>query len=496
MMHKVMIRELSQYSLEEMADLFGLDSEGTNKCVNAMLRRGIIKTGAIDSDDNESDPIQYGKYKFQWVGIAVYETLLIVVYPKYYRNHCPTDQEMTQVLRVIRRTQLNGELPDLSDNGESRHEMLLLLLKLLDLYEEYGAYADYETKLQYNGSGDIAWERTIEKCQPFLSQLGSVYFDFETRESWKNESDYIPRLHRCLLTYYTGQLFEIGIGQFMELSRIELSNENLEDLGGTEYALCVLERKLPSQFVSWKREVLETMHALLMNEDKSYRESEIAMCLGTAYFETVWEQMCKSVFGDRLNTPLEHLSLKLINGWESRKEETLLEIIPRPQWYKEDGSDELQCGKVRTLKPDVVSILKRNENLYFCIYDAKYYSPILGEEIKGVPGVGDVTKQYLYQDAYAEFIIKNGFHQVFNAFLVPAWESLNDSHASYIGRVVFPGLFPPKYSPFADGISMWALSVSWMGDLYLHGQSIDDETLRTIIQVLMKTQRHMDRRDE
>lgn len=37
----------------------------------------------------------------------------------------------------------------------------------------------------------------------------------------------------------------------------------------------------------------------------------------------------------------------------------------------------------------------------------------------GQPGVGDITKQYLYQLAYDDFIIKQGYKYVQNVFLCP-----------------------------------------------------------------------------
>ena len=55
------------------------------------------------------------------------------------------------------------------------------------------------------------------------------------------------------------------------------------------------------------------------------------------------------------------------------------------------------------------------------IFDAKYYCIQLecGKPLRGQPGVGDVTKQYLYQLAYQDFIDKNHIREVKNCFLMP-----------------------------------------------------------------------------
>ena len=56
----------------------------------------------------------------------------------------------------------------------------------------------------------------------------------------------------------------------------------------------------------------------------------------------------------------------------------------------------------------------------FGIFDAKYYNIVLDSNtLKNQPGVGDVTKQYLYQLAYNDFITKHKFKHVKNAFLMP-----------------------------------------------------------------------------
>jgi hypothetical protein len=58
---------------------------------------------------------------------------------------------------------------------------------------------------------------------------------------------------------------------------------------------------------------------------------------------------------------------------------------------------------------------------HFIIFDAKYYNIQLekGKSLRGNPGIGDVTKQYLYQLAYKDFIAKHGISVVKNCFLMP-----------------------------------------------------------------------------
>ena len=74
-----------------------------------------------------------------------------------------------------------------------------------------------------------------------------------------------------------------------------------------------------------------------------------------------------------------------------------------------------------TLIPDLVSIPQIDGTDYFLIFDAKYYNIQLekGKSLRNNPGVGDVTKQYLYQLAYRNFIKAHNIAVVKNCFLMP-----------------------------------------------------------------------------
>ena len=73
-----------------------------------------------------------------------------------------------------------------------------------------------------------------------------------------------------------------------------------------------------------------------------------------------------------------------------------------------------------TLTPDLITIHNHNGECSFVIFDAKYYTIQLDEwkPLHGQPGVSDVTKQYLYQLAYRDFVNKNGIKTVKNCFLM------------------------------------------------------------------------------
>lgn len=101
------------------------------------------------------------------------------------------------------------------------------------------------------------------------------------------------------------------------------------------------------------------------------------------------------------------------------KQTKLIEIIEKPLWTV--------TGKTATdtLIPDIVSISVVNGEWQFVIFDAKYYNAKLDPGIfpKAQPGIESVTKQYLYQLAYQEFIDEHKFSSVKNCFILPTEES-------------------------------------------------------------------------
>ena len=89
-------------------------------------------------------------------------------------------------------------------------------------------------------------------------------------------------------------------------------------------------------------------------------------------------------------------------------------------------------------------------------------------ELKNQPGVGDVTKQYLYQLAYNDFINKHGFSEddVKNAFLMPSEKGYDE----YIGKVEIE-FFKELSNPPLKEISIIKLSARKIYSYYLNGDT-------------------------
>lgn len=127
------------------------------------------------------------------------------------------------------------------------------------------------------------------------------------------------------------------------------------------------------------------------------------------------------------------------------------------------------------LIPDVVTVhADGSGGLAFCIYDAKYYTPVLGERAHGVPGAESMTKQILYQSAYRGFVRDCGFSRVANVFLVP-WHG---GETRRMGRVAFPGVFDSLGGPFTNDVEIWELPAEVVFECHLRGELIDGDALR------------------
>ena len=116
-----------------------------------------------------------------------------------------------------------------------------------------------------------------------------------------------------------------------------------------------------------------------------------------------------------LEENLASLPIKLVSG--DNPNAKLISIIDKPLWT----SGKTKEYAKKTLEPDLITISDINGNQAFVIMDAKYYNLKLDDGVKlhGNPGVGDVTKQYLYQLAYKDFLANHRINMVKNCLLMP-----------------------------------------------------------------------------
>ncbi len=484
-MRRVFVCELKSYSINNIAQLMGVELDCALDVIRRLLVAGIVYylpsrfqkdiNSALNEMTNDSQ-----LYQFNWVGLALVEEWIFICYPKYLRadelSNQDIEQHMKLILQILRRDEDTACVLQMSEYGLENSNKLPIMLQLLELFDNYGEYSNYELIYENNGAGSIEWNRTVGRHNPLLSLTGQpIYTELKTRKKRRNESDFITRLHRAVLSQCFQLIDECGISEMLGISTFCLSDEEINELGDNEELLLRIERERSVQFVTWKQNVLDVMSLYLSNHNFSVEYEEV-QSLGTSHFYHIWEDVCKVAFGDLLDKKLKQLPLSLADNWIERSDKTLLNIIPRPKWERINDSVCTACAEVDTLIPDAISFFDNHGVKTFCIYDAKYYVPSESGKMVGQPGVESVVKQFLYQSAYRDFVLDHGFQMTVNAFLIPG----NIDRPYKMARVSFPGVFANEMAPFSNYVDMWILPAEHLYKAYLNSKKLDTATLSLI----------------
>ena len=153
-----------------------------------------------------------------------------------------------------------------------------------------------------------------------------------------------------------------------------------------------------------------------------------------------------------------------------------------PQWLLRGYTDvqllednnEISMKKNR-LTPDILRVVDLDGKKYILILDAKYYNIRTLQNDRGElkiinnPGIGDVTKQYFYQMALAEYMDKNNITGIINAFLFPS-----TSHTELMGEVKLD--FMEKY----PDIILIKLNVQDMVRMYCNSKNYGLEDIKLL----------------
>lgn len=429
------VREQKRYTRKDISQSFKLNNEDTIKFIKTLKAYGVLKTvkrtllekdltELTDSEIeivNEEDISEEYFYVFVFVGVLTVGNIIIKCYPKYISSAEQPLSEMKQVLGVLKKYNSKEQIINLY-NGETEQNSFNLLATILYIFNDYsenGLYTNYQDSVETLGEGEILWDKTINETFAVISNNRPFYPDLQTRVTITDESDYIRRLHQCILTECFIKVKNANLADLFDLEEIDIYDGDLTDFGDNEYILYRLEKEIGIQYNTRKQSLLKTMYAYIAHCKTIESGFGISM-YGTSNYNMVWEKVCAQVMGNDLNTKLSKLPIPIADGYSDRKEKTIYEIIEKPLWRPCAGEGKKHRAE-KTLKPDIVTIYKVNEEYCFGIFDAKYYNIQLNEKgVSNQPGVEDITKQYLYQLAYQDFITSHGFKYVQNAFLFPS----------------------------------------------------------------------------
>ena len=141
-MRKAYVRELKPYSIAGLAGEFGMDVGRTLHTIEDLMVRGIVRyrteksaNGADFSDEEGAKDDE--RYQFNFVGMAMIGDLVVIAYPKYFRDGIPSLDALRRIMRVLKRDAGRASVATLADEGGRTDDKLPVMLALLELYAEY-----------------------------------------------------------------------------------------------------------------------------------------------------------------------------------------------------------------------------------------------------------------------------------------------------------------------------------------------------------------------
>ena len=426
-MNVQILKELKPYSFFELQSMFNVSDEELADILKSLALMNIAKRLSRDVSKVELEELlqidnleelnlqmEGNMYIFSYVGMLIVGDICLIIYPKYADNYLADAssnfKKLKQIISVIRKYQSKEQKIGLGDQIElDNFNLLSIALELIYSYYEHGLYSNDRQIIEQNGDGEILWEKTINESTAYFSKGLPIYLDTFTVNQENNEQDYFRRLHAFIITEVCNSLkYVLGI---LDLECINISTDEINNFGSKDYIVYRINQELSVQFVTYKQNILKLLRRYI-EKDSSKAVSDNISFVGTNSFNMVWEDVCSVVMGDCINRSIKELGLSYSKN--DKQSALLSDVISKPKWK------HAESGKVhiapKTLIPDIITI-KGND---LSIFDAKYYKIKLDDSgVYKQPGVGDVTKQYLYELSYKDFALENNLSIETNAFLMP-----------------------------------------------------------------------------
>lgn len=436
-MVSVFLCEQKRYAQDNLVKAFQCSEEKTVRILKRLKEYGVLKavkandiqknlTDLLDEDIEIAD-VEVGEneylYVFIFVGVITIDGRVLKCYPKYLLKAETPKAELKQVLKVLEKYNSKEQIIRMYNetSDSSAFNMLAVMLYVLQDYFEYGPYTNTQDIIETNGSGDILWDKTINETFTLISNNRPYYPEILTMKRINDDFDYFKRLHECVLTKCSMELQNADLLDLFDIMGVDISDEEMDVFGEKEYILERIQKELDVQFNTRKQLLLKTLYAYIAHSS-SLDDMDCFSMFGTNSFNLVWEKVCAEVMDNQLQKPLGVLKLPVGLSEDYNKKDLLISLIEKPTWFgnKADGGGFLRLAP-DTLIPDLISIVGKEGEYQFIIFDAKYYNIQLEEDrpLKGHPGIESVTKQYLYQLAYQKFVADHGISRVRNCFLMP-----------------------------------------------------------------------------
>lgn len=482
------VLEQKRYKKQDLMEKFEYDNYEVNIFIKKLKQYGILKMVKNNSEELELSDLTDEEieitdvdsqndgylYVFTFVGIFAIGDRVVKCLPKYLlqSNEIKKSSDelllMKEIIRVLEKyNSKNQEISFAnteSDNG--KYSTISMMLYLLNDYYTNGLYFNEKSIVEINGEGEILWDNTINDTFAILSNNRPYYLELKTKNIVNDDEDYFRRLQMCILTECSKKLEELQLLEIFDMDKLYLSDEDIDIFGDEDYIVYRIEREKNAQFITQKLQILQVMEAYIKHR-ASFDNSDCIIIYGSNSFNLVWEDVCAEVFNNKLYDKISNITPNIDESYKNKSDNTLISIIEKPQWIYVNNKDYINSAK-DTLKPDLISVYSKENKKVFGIFDAKYYNIILNEKlVKSQPGIQDLTKQYLYQLCYNDFIGKHNF-DVVNAFLMPS----DKENIVLLGKAKLD-MFKNLCKPELKDILVIKLPTRKMYNYYINNKKID-----------------------
>ncbi|KGP91318.1 hypothetical protein N780_08610 [Pontibacillus chungwhensis BH030062] len=385
----VFLKELKPYTTSELKQKLELNSNEWEDFLAEMQRLRMLEWKRSDV------------CSVSYVGFMEWHEKFVFCLPKYVEDVSDKSHAnalMSLFMEYAKRENLDEyELDTMGDEvTEENFNYLATADFILGDYFENGLYSNEKKLYELNGEGEINWNKTIEEHDAYMSNGQPFYLDLVTEATFNDEEDFVRLIHKYVLTECSLYMRELSFLDYFNYPPLDFEVE-WEEIGSLEYALYHIENEMHQQFSDQKLSILKTLYFFLAREKGANAWDHLKL-FGTRTFHVVWEKV---------------LGYVLHNQYDDYKS-----YIPKPIWT------DARTGRgteTETIIPDILRNDKEHKRFY--IMDAKYYTTTFdhrGKLKNNVPGVGDVSKQYLYEQALKLSPEFDGY-QWENVFLMPSY---------------------------------------------------------------------------
>ncbi|NME09454.1 LlaJI family restriction endonuclease [Paraclostridium bifermentans] len=383
----IFLMELYKYTKKELIDKLFLSNAEYIHFEYELMKKGILK-------------IYNNKLSIKYVGVIEYKGKVIFILPKYIRgNNEAYYLEKAKLIFTLFREYSSRNKKCLVENidffgneyNQESFNLIAMSEYLLRNYLEYGIYNKNIHLYEINGHGNIDWNKTVNEQYAYKSNNSYIYINTYTDSRNNDLLNNIVKIHKYAINIcseYISKFKFLGI----EIPDIKFDID-IYELGTKDEILLELEKEMSTEFCDQKLLVLQCLHNLFNKIGSTSSDENNVNLYGTKYFHIVWEKVCSYVFKNQYSS--------------------IAKDIDKPKWYSYDLSKEYEADE--TLKPDILR--KFDLQRLMCILDAKYYNIDFEEsKIKNYPGIGDITKQYLYEQALK---VKYSGYEFLNILVFP-----------------------------------------------------------------------------